>query len=121
MKLSPISTAVLVSDKKKALRWYHQKLGLGVIDNDDHWVVVGDKKTGAQLHLCELRSRKGKPKLEPGNTGILFVTDGDMIKTYQTLRRRGVRFPNPPKKTEWGWFCMFADPDGNQFWLHPSF
>ncbi len=121
MKLWPVSTAVLVSDKKKALRWYHSKLGLKIIDDDDHWITVGDKKKGVQLHLCEIRNRKGKPTLEPGNSGIMFFTDTDMMRTYQTMKRRGVRFPHPPQKTEGGWFCMFADPDGNQFWLHPRF
>jgi catechol 2,3-dioxygenase-like lactoylglutathione lyase family enzyme len=119
MKLQPSSVAVLVSDTKKALAWYTKKLGLDVLEKGDHWVVVGDKRRGVGLHLCQSVGPKGKVRLEKGNTGILLLTDGDLMASYRQLKRRGVRFPHPPKKTEWGWFCMFADPDGNEFWLNP--
>jgi catechol 2,3-dioxygenase-like lactoylglutathione lyase family enzyme len=120
MKLSPSSVAVLVSDKKKAVQWYTKKLGLDLIDDGDHWAVVGDKKRGIGLHLCQMTGARGKPKLEKGNTGILILTDGELLPTYRAMKRRGIRFPHPPTKTEWGWFCMFADPDGNEFWLNPN-
>ncbi len=122
MKLWPKSVAVVVSNRKKALRWYTQKLGLAVLAADGHWVVVGDRRRGLALHLCqtnELGSGYSR-KLEPGNSGIMIYTDTDLQETYRTLKRRGVRFPAPPEKFDWGWYCMFADPDGNRFWLHPS-
>jgi catechol 2,3-dioxygenase-like lactoylglutathione lyase family enzyme len=119
MKLGPSSVAVVVSDTKKAVSWYTKKLGLDVIDNEGHWAVVGDAKRGIGLHLCQSVGPRGTPKIEKGNTGILIYTDGEMMATYRMLKRRGVKFPHPPEKTEWGWFCMFADPDGNEFWLAP--
>jgi catechol 2,3-dioxygenase-like lactoylglutathione lyase family enzyme len=120
MRLRPYSVAVLVKSARKSLRWYTQKLGFDILDDDGHWVVVGDKKRGIGIHLCQDRGRGGKPRLEPGNTGILIVTEEDITESYEALRRKGVHFTHPLEKTESGWFCMFEDPDGNEFWLNPS-
>ncbi len=118
MKLSPSSVAVVVSNRKKALAWYTQQLGLDVIAEMDHWTVVGRKKGGMALHLCEYG--KPTPKAEKGNTGIMFLTNDSMEKTYRKLKKAGVKFSVPPEKVEWGWHCRFVDPDGNEFWLAPS-
>ena len=118
MKLSPRSVAVVVSNGKKALAFYTDKLGLDIIANEGHWRVVGRKKGGLAIHLCEYG--KPTPKSEKGNTGILFQTDDSMMKTYQKLKRKGVKFSVPPKKEEWGWHCRLLDPDGNEIWLGAS-
>jgi catechol 2,3-dioxygenase-like lactoylglutathione lyase family enzyme len=78
MKIRPYSASVLVRDARRAAQWYTKKLGLEIMDGDEHWIVVGDRKRGLGLHLCELKGRAGKPMLEPGNTGILLVVDGDI-------------------------------------------
>lgn len=126
MKLSPLSVAVVVSDRKRAVQWYQKKLGMRVLDRTEHWVTVGAAGRGpisgaARLHLCQTSEFDPKAKLEPGNTGILFTVDGDIERAYRTLKGRGVKFPQPPKKEEWGWSCVFQDPDGNQFSLVPAY
>jgi predicted enzyme related to lactoylglutathione lyase len=115
VKLKPYSVAIAVSSGKRALDFYHGKLGLDILANDDHWRVVGRKKGGMAIHLCEYG--KPTPKSEKGNTGILFRTDASMEKTYEKLKKKGVKFSVPPKKVEWGWLCKFLDPDGNELWL----
>lgn len=118
MKLSPYSVAVVVSNRKKALAFYTKKLGLDLIEEMDHWTVVGRKKGGLLIHLCEYG--KPTPKSEKGNTGIMVFTNESMEKTYQQLKKKGVKFSVPPKKESWGWLCRFLDPDGNEIWLAPS-
>jgi len=118
MKLSPYSVAIVVSNRKRAVAFYHGKLGLDLLEDGDHWTVVGRKKGGLAIHLCEFG--KPTPKSEKGNTGILFFTDEPMEKSYQKLKRKGVKFAIPPKKEEWGWTCRFSDPDGNEIWLMPT-
>ncbi|MCI4341013.1 MAG: VOC family protein [Thermoplasmata archaeon] len=120
MKLSPYSVAVVVSDRKKAKKWYTKKLGLKVFSDDEHWTVVGAKKGRMALHLCQTTEFDKKGKLEPGNSGILFFVDRPIPKAYAALKKRGVKFPSPPKKFDWGWHCVFADPDGNEFSLMPD-
>ena len=105
--------AVVVSDAKKAATWWREKLGFEVRDNDGHWVTVAAKGSETLLHLCET-----KP-LEKGNTGIGFLAK-DVIAEAKALEAKGVRFTKPAKKEPWGAFAMFADPDGNEFWINEA-
>ncbi|MCJ7457268.1 VOC family protein [Candidatus Bathyarchaeota archaeon] len=120
MKLQPVSVAVVVSDKKRAADWYIEKLGLDILMNQGHVVVVGRKEGGLQLHLCQHDESGPEGKLEPGNSGILFFTDKGMTEACGELANRGVKLTQPPKKDEFGWNCRFTDPDGNEFTLMSS-
>ena len=129
MTIDGIDTvAIVVADKKKALRWYVDVLGLkvayigppvsnpdpevqGTMDDPGHWIELGPRRPRTRVHLCEL----GDHHPEPGPTGITFLTS-DINSEYERLRRRGVRFLTPPKRMDWGeWICEFVDPDGNEF------
>jgi extradiol dioxygenase family protein len=114
------SVAVVVSDKEKAKKWYSEKLGLDIISEKAHWVTVGKKGKGGQIHLCQMTEIDSKFPLEPGNSGILFMVEGDIVKHYETLKARGVEFPQPPVKRPWGWECVFRDLDGNEHMIMPS-
>ena len=123
MTIRGVSVAVAVTDRKKAARWYSDKLGFRVLENDaEHWTTVGDRQGRFRLHLCEVGGRAGKkpPRSEVGNTGILLVTNEPFARSCERLRRRGVRFSMPPRKMPWGWIAKFLDPDGNEFWLNPA-
>lgn len=109
MKLS--SLAVVVSNAKKSAKWYKEKLGLEVRDREGHWITVSSKGSNAVLHLCE----EFYP-LEPGNSGISFISK-DVAKDQKALEKKGVKFTTPTTKEDWGTYAMFADPDGNEFWL----
>lgn len=111
MKLSPVSVAVVVKDVKKAKKFYTQKLGLKLFDDTDHWVTVGQPRTGLRLHLCQMEPQ------EKGNTGILFSVDEKTEAAYKALKKKGVEFSVAPTQHEWGMECRFVDPDGNEFWL----
>jgi catechol 2,3-dioxygenase-like lactoylglutathione lyase family enzyme len=122
------TVAVVVSDRREALRWYRDTLLLGVAyvgpfeanadasvqgsaDRPGHWIELGPSRPLTRIHICELPDRS----TEPGPTGITFLTD-NIQADYDHLRSKGVRFLYPPKRMEWGeWLCEFADPDGNQF------
>jgi catechol 2,3-dioxygenase-like lactoylglutathione lyase family enzyme len=122
------TVAVVVSDRRKALRWYRDVLGLpityigplessidpnvqGTIENPGHWIEIGPSRPLTRVHLCELSDHIK----EPGPTGITFLTD-NIQNDYDRLRSMGVRFLYPPRKMDWGeWLCEFADSDGNEF------
>jgi catechol 2,3-dioxygenase-like lactoylglutathione lyase family enzyme len=122
------TVAIVVSDRRKALRWYRDVLGLpityigplesstnpnvqGTIENPGHWIEIGPTRPLTRVHLCELSDHR----TEPGPTGITFLTD-NIQNDYYRLRSMGVRFLYPPRKMNWGeWLCEFADPDGNEF------
>ena len=111
------SVAVMVSDRERSKRWYTEKLGMSVLMGGDHWVTVGRKGKGGAIHLCLASDVEGLP-LEPGNTGILVLVDGDLKKECEALKKRGVDFVHAPKKQPWGlWDAMVRDPDGNELLL----
>jgi len=116
------SVPVVVSDREASKKWYTEKLGLIVVDDQDHWVTVGggDGK-GSVLHLCQASENMPKPiPMEPGPSGIVIVLPGDFVLECQRLKERGVEFSHPPENAPWGWFATIRDPDGNEHYLAPS-
>jgi catechol 2,3-dioxygenase-like lactoylglutathione lyase family enzyme len=105
--------AVVVSNAKASGKWWKKNLGFPTytIGGSGHAVLVAPPGDRFILHLCE-----GFAPLEPGNTGIAFVTDR-MDATVARMAKGAVKFPEPPKQEKWGKFAKFADPDGNIFWL----
>jgi len=121
MELDLATVAVVVPRGKEPAKWYEEKLGFEVSsETEGHWVVVapkggmgGRKGPWRGIHLCQ------SDQLEPGNTGILFLT-GDIKATVRELKAKGVRFTREITKEPWGTYAMFADPYGNEFWLMPK-
>lgn len=112
--LTLADVAVTVTNAKTSADWWVQNLGFGVHtvgEPGGHAIMVAPPGDHFVLHLCE-----GFEPVEPGNTGIAFVTDA-----IETLVARmvagGVRFPQPLTRESWGAMAKFADPDGNVFWL----
>jgi catechol 2,3-dioxygenase-like lactoylglutathione lyase family enzyme len=105
--------AVVVSNAKSSAKWWKKNLGFAsfTVGGSGHALLVAPPGDRFVLHLCE-----GFAPLEPGDTGIAFVTD-EMDALVARMRRGAVEFPVPPKSEEWGAMAKFADPDGNIFWL----
>jgi catechol 2,3-dioxygenase-like lactoylglutathione lyase family enzyme len=105
--------AVVVSNAKASARWWEKNLGFSThsLGGSGHAILVAPPGDRFVLHLCE-----GFAPMEPGDSGIAFVTD-KMDPLVARMTRGGVAFPVPPKKEEWGSMAKFADPDGNIFWL----
>jgi catechol 2,3-dioxygenase-like lactoylglutathione lyase family enzyme len=114
-----LSVAIVVSDRKKAVAWYTDALGLEHLDDDDHWQTVG-RKGSAKLHLCQVTEYDPSGKLEPGNSGIALTVPGDFRASCAALESRGVEFVTPPTKYDWGWGASIRDPDGNELYLAPE-
>jgi len=112
--LAIADVAVTVSNAKTAAQWWKEKLGFEtytVGQAGGHALMVAPPGERFLLHLCE-----GFEAVEPGNTGIAFVTD-DLEGLVKRMESAGVVFPAPLQKEEWGGMAKFADPDGNVFWL----
>lgn len=114
------STAVVVKDRRKALAWYTEVLGLVPLMEEGHWVTVGKRGQGGALHLCQVTEFDPKGKLEPGNTGILLLIEGDFSARCEELRARGVEICDGPTQRPWGWDATIRDPDGNELLLMPT-
>jgi catechol 2,3-dioxygenase-like lactoylglutathione lyase family enzyme len=105
--------AIVVSDARASARWWERVLGFAshTIGGTGHAILVGPPGERLVLHLCE-----GFAPLDPGDTGIAFITD-DLPTLVRRMAKHRVRFPTPPKKESWGSMAKFEDPDGNIFWL----
>lgn len=105
--------AVVVSNARASARWWQKAVGFAshTIGGKGHAILVGPPGERLILHLCE-----GFAPLEPGDTGIAFITD-DLTTLATRMSKHGVRFPSPPQKQAWGSMAKFEDPDGNIFWL----
>ncbi len=105
--------AVVVSDAAASARWWNEKLGFAVhtVGGSGHALMVAPPGDRFVLHLCE-----GIAPVEPGNSGIAFMTD-DLEQLVLKMRAAGVEFPEPLQRQSWGASAKFADPDGNIFWL----
>ena len=98
----------MVSDAKKTAKWFAEVVGLQT-SGEGHWVLVWPKGGTSKIHLCE-----GEP--DPGNTGIAFYTP-DVEKKAKEMKAKGVKFTEDVNKTDWGTQGMFADADGNEYYL----
>jgi catechol 2,3-dioxygenase-like lactoylglutathione lyase family enzyme len=102
--------AVVVSAAKASAKWWTEKLGFELRDDEGHWITVAAPGSETLLHLCQNGTH------EEGNTGIGFSTD-DVAAREREWSAKGVRFPQPAKDRGWGLTAVFADPDGNEFHL----
>lgn len=116
-KLVFASAAITVSDRKKATKWYTDKLGLDITANMNHWVGVGRKSKGAQIHLCQVSELDKKAKLEPGNSGFLLLSSVKLTKLAPLLKGRGVEVTDGPNQQPWGWDMTIKDLDGNEIMI----
>ncbi|HET6404535.1 MAG TPA: VOC family protein [Candidatus Thermoplasmatota archaeon] len=105
--------AVSVSDAKAAVAFWTEKVGFRTanVPGNEHAVLVAPPGDRFVLHLCE-----GYERVEPGNTGVAFLTD-DLEADVARLRARGVEFEPRAKEGHEAGMAKFRDPDGNVFWL----
>jgi len=104
------TVAVMVRDEEKAAKWWKENFGFRIVTSWAHWYTVAPKGARTRMHLCI----DGKP--EKGNTGFLFVTK-DIRRELARLRKKRVKISKPLEVSDWGTTFMFADPDGNEFWV----
>ena len=112
------ATTIMVSDRKRSVRWYTEKLGFEIVQDMGHWVTVGHPGENGLLHLCQ-GSEIGEG-MEPGPQGITIHVRGDFEKTCTNLALNGVVFDKPVTRRSWGVYARIADPDGNVLNLQPD-
>jgi catechol 2,3-dioxygenase-like lactoylglutathione lyase family enzyme len=111
--LALADVAVVVSNADATAQWWQKNFGFAVhhVNDGDHAVMVAPPGDRFVIHLCQ-----GFAPLEPGDSGIAFITD-EIETLVPKLLASGVLFPEPLQTESWGGMAKFADPDGNIFWL----
>jgi lactoylglutathione lyase len=111
-----------VDDQARALAFWTETLGFELHQDasydDERWIEVRTPDNGLILVLTPRQSDPpGASELLP-TSNVFFCCD-DLAETYEELRSKGVRFPQPPVELSFGWWSMFQDLEGNRFALHP--
>ena len=98
-----------VSDLKRAAKFYEETLGLE--KKYEFSSYVGFECGGVEIGL--IPKIGGNQKVGPLSPSVEFLVD-DVEKTYNELKRRGVKFVKELHEEPWGGRqAAFTDPDGN--------
>jgi len=115
--------AVVVTDQERAIRFYHDVLGLEIRarDPESGYVELALGKGAAALSLIAPRPDWGEPYYSEAKdrigtpTGIVFQTDS-VAALELRLRHLGAAVTERPHDEPWGGRALrFTDPDGNEF------
>ncbi|HEY0106630.1 MAG TPA: VOC family protein [Rhizomicrobium sp.] len=107
-----------VGDFGRAVAFYRDTLELPLqfLDEGFHYARfrVGAMSFAVVSGEEHKRQREGQPDR---HAGIAFCVP-DVDAAYRSMTAKGVRFTMPPSKQPWGgYMALFADPDGNVFYL----
>src|SRR5215467_9335345 len=103
---------VYVSDLQRSRAFFHETLGLKILEQDEQAV----KFDAGQVILALNRASDygiGLPRTSDGCADIVFLVD-DLVAMRESLERRGVTF-NPTSWYEPGGLADFYDPDHHWF------
>lgn len=106
---------VFVSDLPRAVAFYRDVLGLECVREDAAFGFAAFAAGPIRLGIAEVG--QDQEYLLERHTGIGFVVD-DLDAEHDRLAEAGVVFPAAPERQPWGdYMALFADPDGNVFYL----
>ncbi len=105
-----------VSDLDRAVAFYRDVLGFELQFSDASFNYARFDVAGMRFGVASGGDAPRDPKVEVF-TGISISVD-DVDAAYAEMKAKGVRFTMEPSRQPWGGYMgMFADPDGNIFYL----
>ena len=109
---------VNVTDFARAIEFYGQTLGLPQQFADESFGYASFDAGPIRLGVARIDpSDPEQRELVGRHTGIGFSVE-DLVSSHRELADRGVSFTMEPQQQPWGGFmALFADPDGNVFYL----
>ena len=108
-----------VTDFDRSLAFYRDLLALPLLFVDDKFQFAAFRAGHVRFAVVGGAESKKMREARGGDfhTGIGFCV-ADVDAAHRELEGKGVRFTMPPSKQPWGgYMAMFADPDGNIFYL----
>ncbi|HXM19888.1 MAG TPA: VOC family protein [Terriglobales bacterium] len=94
-----------VADMNRAVKFYRDVIGIPLKFESPGWSEFATGDTTLALHPASQKNPAGKVEL-----GFNVV---DLLKFYEDLRAKGVKFPMPPTKQDFGGtLAQFEDSEG---------
>jgi predicted enzyme related to lactoylglutathione lyase len=119
---SVAKVVVPVDDQERAVEFWTTSAGFEVARDetfgDERWIEVVPPGGGPVLVLSP--RPPDQPRAEVSDMlphSPVFFTCEDIHATYAAMRDRGVEFPTAPVQQHFGWWALFADPDGTRYAL----
>lgn len=122
-------TIIYVSNQRRAIEFYTQKLGFEVKSNMQFgeyikWIEVAPKESNSTLSLVEpnrelLKTDEeiNRAKMKIGTDTDVWFYANDIESTYEELKGKGVKLTKPEKQDWGGIMSILKDQDGNLFGL----
>jgi lactoylglutathione lyase len=108
-------TTVYVRDFERAMDFYEKTLGLRLRLKDDNFGHGSFATEGALFSVQRVEGEQAS--MAARQTGIGFGV-AELDTEYRRLSDQGVKFTMKPERQPWGgYMSMFADPEGNVFYL----
>ena len=109
---------VFVTDLGRAVEFYRSVLGLPLQFQEEKFGYASFAPEVLRFGIARVDPNAAESQgLVGRHTGIGWGV-ADLNAAYEHLKAKGVRFTMVPTKQPWGGFmAMFADPDGNIFYL----
>lgn len=109
---------VYVTDLERSVAFFEGTLGLGLQFADAQFGYASFDAGPIRIGLAQIDAEDPDARALTGRqTGVGFAVP-DLDARYAKLKGAGVAFPMPPSKQPWGgYMALFADPDGNVFYL----
>jgi predicted enzyme related to lactoylglutathione lyase len=114
---------VPVDDQERAKAFWTGVLGFELrtdapYGEEQRWIEVAPP-AGAPLLVLTPRpaGERRREVLDGLPHSPVFFTCDDIEQTYRQLSERGVEFPTPPTKMDFGWWALFEDEEGTRYAL----
>ncbi len=112
---------VPVDDQETSLRFWTETIGFELVTDQtygpERWIEVAPPDHRVLLVLSPRHGARQEPASERLPHSDLFFTCDDIEATHAELSARGVTFPAPPARQHFGWWSLFADPEGTRYAL----
>lgn len=103
MKLSYVIE--FVADMDRAVKFYRDTMGLSLTFQSPGWSEFATGETKLALHPASEKNPAGRVEIG--------FNVPDLTKFYEEMRAKGVNFPMPPKKQDFGGsLAQFEDSEG---------
>jgi lactoylglutathione lyase len=94
-----------VADMDRAVKFYRDTLGFPLKFQSPGWSEFSTGETTLALHPASEKNAAGKVEIG--------FNVPDLAKFYEEMRAKGVKFPMPPKKQDFGgMLAQFEDSEG---------
>jgi predicted enzyme related to lactoylglutathione lyase len=121
--ISGVSKVVVpVDNQERAKDFWVDRLGFELRRDesygDERWIEVSPPGQDLLLALSRRTAHEVRQELpDQLPHSPVFFNCADIEQTFRELTERDVDFPVPPARQHFGWWALFADPDGIRYAL----